>query len=143
MYESIDTGIIDLIFKACCMPLFNKKELSTYEETKESAKKYAEAKEAVIKKGLERFSTEEQKEILSEIYYMLDSSIGFQAFAASKEFPDIVPGISTIKDLPDKFKLFFGLDYEDLPLLLSFDDNFKLYKDIKGKIISWRLLRGK
>jgi len=134
---------IDMIFKACRVPFDDKKEPKNYEEVKEFAKKYHKAKDTVIRAGLERFSTEEQKEILSEISYIIDFSKGFQAFLAAKEFTDIVPGLSTIENLPDKLKLFFGIDYEDLPLLINFEDQFTLHKEIKEKIISWRLWKGK
>jgi len=97
-----------MIFKACCIPLDDKKELKNYEEAQESAKKYIRAKIAVIKKGLERFTTEEQKELLSEISYMIDFSRGFQTFVASRALPDLIPGISTTKDLPDTLKIFLG-----------------------------------
>ena len=136
-------SLADIIVEEYTGSLPSEREIRDFEDANEVAQRYQKAKTFIIKKGLERFTVEEQKEILSEISYIMDYSMGFQSFVAQKKLTDIVPGISTITNLPDKLKIFFGFEFENIPLLMNNESHYTLHEDIMNRIINWRLLKGK
>ena len=108
----------------------------------ESGSLIEEKLKELIEIGEEMFSVDEQKEIISELSYLMDFSRGYKNFLSLSTLSDLVPGVSTLSSLPYDLRVLFGLPYKDLPLLINSEEEY-VEKEVVERIITWRLLKGK